>query len=669
MNKLIKSLAVIVLLGGCAPSAMKSYKNGLKKFEQAEYQPAIENFQQSLSKGGPSAQNNYYIAEAFRRSNRIHEAEGFYKKAIESNTTEEDAYFWYGFALKSVGNYEAASKQLNEYVKMGSNFDLVNRAKNEIENLKVLNEIVGKKSYFEVKNLDKLNTGFAEYSPTFSQDKLYFTSNRDAQKMHAATGTGFTDIYEFIFDGSDYFSGQARILADIINTADAHEASCVFSKDGKIMIFSRGNNGSKKGNKDVDLYETRFENGAWSEPKMLAINDPNAWDSSPALSADGKTLYFASNRESGNAMGGTDLYKATRDANGEWGNVQNLGAPINTRGNELFPYEDAEGNFYFSSDGHPSLGALDLFVVKKDKGKAKVENMGRPINSSFDDFGITFKDTITGFFTSNRSGGKGDDDVYEFIDKSRIKIARYILDGSVFYTEVNKTEEIKLDGATVKLVSAKGDTIATVSSDGEGKYTYQIEPETNYKIVASKDGYMKEVGTLSTMGKKVPYDKLEPGESVIKIPHKIVLPKKEVGVVIVIDNIYYDFNKWDIRPDAAEELDKIVEVLVNNPDIKMELGSHTDERGSADYNRKLSQKRAQSAVNYIISKGIAKDRITAKGYGEDKPLVKNASTEEDHQRNRRTEFTVTNVTNPNLQIKSKGEGEDQTIKIKRKGEE
>ncbi|HEY8401041.1 MAG TPA: OmpA family protein [Cytophagaceae bacterium] len=638
----------LIFVAACSPKFSKYYKKGMYSFQQAEYQFAIEHFQQAKSLGANQAETNYYIAESYRRSNRIHESEPYYKGAIDAKTNEEDAYFYYAYALKANGNYEGASEQFNNYIKIGTNFDMINRAKNELENLKILNSIVEKKAYYKISNIDKLNTGEAEYAPFLYGNKLYFTTSRGAEKIHAANGTGFTDIYEFIFDGIEHFSGQAKRLPDIINTEDAHEASPIFTKDGKTMIFSRGNNGTKKGAKDVDIFSsTLLPDGTWSEPKLLAINDPNSWDSCPALSADEKTLYFASNRESG--LGGVDIYKATKGPDGEWGNVVNLGTPINTRGNDMFPYENAEGTFFFSSDGHPSLGALDLFVVKKENGKITVENLGKPINTSYDDFAIFYKDSITGYFSSNRPDGKGDDDIYEFIDESKIRMARYFIDGTTFGKD--KDHEYVLEGVLVKLINEKGDTLTAINSGEEGKFKYEVDPETRYTIIASKDGYLTQQYEFNTIGKKVPYSELQPGENLFDIPFKgIILPIKEVGVTIVIDNIYYDFDKWDIRPDAAIELYKIVELLNNNPDIKIELSSHTDERGSANYNRNLSQKRAQSAVNYIISKGIDKDRLTAKGYGEDKPIVKNAQTEEDHARNRRTEFTITNITNPNIKI-------------------
>jgi peptidoglycan-associated lipoprotein len=689
MSKIIilKLFVVLIILGGCTSQATKSFNKGKVKYEQGEYQPAIENFQQALSKGAAPGPTNYLIAESYRRSNRIQESEAFYNNAIAAKTTEEDAYFWYGYALKSAGKYEAASNQFEDYLKIGTNFDYMNRAKNELENLKIITDIINKKSFFRLEDVKDLNTPEAEYSPVMQGDKLFYTTSKGAEKMHMATGTGFTDIYEYVFDGITKFSGQSKRLHDLINSTEAHDATPTFSKDGNTMIFSRGNTGSKKGPMDVHLYQSTKVNGEWTEPVLLNITDPNAWDSSPWLTTDGKTLYFSSNREGGN--GGTDLYKATKDASGAWGNVTNLGTPINTRGNEQFPCLSKEGKFYFSSDGHPSLGGLDLFVVKKENGKTLVENLGRPMNTAYDDFGIFFKDTINGYISSNRPGGKGDDDIYAFLDESKIIHVHYFIDGSVFGKEKPPAEEYLLANATIQIVNTKGDTIATMLSDSAGRFKYEVDPETNYILVAKKKGFATEQVDFTTIGKKVPKEKLHAGENDINLAVKIVLPFIQVDNVLVIDNIYYDFNQSTIRPDAAIELYKIVEFLRNNPEIKIELGSHTDSRGKAQYNKVLAQKRAQSAVNYIISKGIAGSRITAKGYGEDKPLAYKDSTlnkritltekyilslksteaqEAAHQKNRRTEITITNVTDPNVQIKKKGDEGDETLKIKRPGE-
>ncbi len=643
MNKLIYGsvLALTFIVFSCTPKATKYLNKGKQDFEEAEYQFAIENFQTALSKGAPANDCNYYIAEAYRRSNRIHESEQFYKKAVDGGTTEEDAYFYHAMAMKANGNYEGATSQFKNYINIGTNFDLINKAKAELANLKIINDIISKKSYYKVYKIEKLNTEEAEYSPYFYNDKLYFTTSRGADKMHAATNTGFTDLYEFIFDGTDKFSGQAKRLSDEINSVDAHDASCVFTDNGKTMIFSRGNDGSKKGAKDVQIYESRIgEDGKWLEAVPIAeINDINAWNSCPALSKDGKTLYFSSNRENG--YGGADIYKSVKGPDGKWGTPVNMGAPINTKGSEWFPYISPEGVFYFSSDGHPTLGAMDLFRIKTEDGKTIVENLGTPTNTSYDDFAIFYKDSTIGFFTSNRPGGKGDDDIYEFLDESKIKFAHYILDlTSVFKSD--STETI-VDNTTVKIVNEKGDTIATVSTDNLGKYKKEMDPAT-YKLIASKAGYLTDIKEVTLS--KVSNEQLKAGDNDIVTSVKVILQKKEVTVgpgEFLIHNIYYDYDKADIRPDAAIELNKLVEFLKLNTDIKIELGSHTDERGSDKYNQSLAQRRAQSAVNYIISKGIAKNKITAKGYGESKLKIKNAQTEDEHQTNRRTTFRITNV--------------------------
>lgn len=645
MNRVIyvSVLALSFIVLNCTPKATKYLNKGKQDFEEAEYQFAIENFQTALSKGAPANDCNYYIAESYRRSNRIHESEQYYKKAVDGGTTEEDAYFYHAMAMKSNGNYEGATSQFKNYINIGTNFDLINKAKAELANLKIINDIISKKSYYKVYNIEKLNTEEAEYSPYYYNDKLYFTSSRGADKMHAATNTGFTDLYEFIFDGTDKFSGQAKRLVDEINSVDAHDASCVFTDNGKTMIFSRGNDGSKKGAKDVQIYMSKLgEDGKWTEAVPIeSINDVNAWNSCPALSRDGKTLYFSSNRENG--YGGADIYKSQLGADGNWGTPVNIGAPVNTKGNEWFPYVSPEGVFYFSSDGHPTLGAMDLFRLKTDEnGKTIVENLGTPTNTSYDDFAIFYKDSTIGFFTSNRPGGKGDDDIYEFLDESKIKFAHYILDlTSVFKS--NDSSETLLDNTLVKIVNEKGDTLATVSTDSVGKYRKEMDPGT-YKLVASKNGYLTDTKDVTLS--KVSNDQLKAGDNDLVTTVKVILKKKEVTVgtqEFVIHNIYYDYDKADIRPDAAIELNKLVEFLKLNPDIKIELGSHTDERGSDKYNQALSQRRAQSAVNYIISKGIAKDKLTAKGYGESKLKIKNAQNEDEHQTNRRTTFRITSV--------------------------
>lgn len=656
MTRFIKAIFIlgIAVFAACTPKSAKYFAKAEVQYTQAEYQDAIENYQQSLSDGGDPAQCNYKIAESYRRSNRIQEAEPFYKKAIDAGIKDEEAYFFYGNALKSVGNYEGATVQYKQYIKNGSNFDLINRAKKELENLAALQAVVDNKTYYKVENIGALNTSEAEYAPFFFKDKLYFTTSRDAEKMHTATGTGFTNIYEFIFDNVEQFSGQALPLSDVINTDGAHEASCILTKDGKTMIFARGNTSAKKGPKDVDLFKTTLQSdGKWSEPVMLAISDDKAWDACPALSLDEKTLFFASNREVDGSLGNVDIYKATLDANGEWSNPVNVGAPINTRGNDMYPNVASNGVFYFSSDGHPSLGSLDIFFIKSEGGKLSIKNIGQPINTSYDDFGLVWKDSLNGYFTSNRvtDGAKGDDDIYAVKNAFWDRTAKYIVDGTSFGTS-KKNPKYVLANALVYLMNCKGDTLKSAVADTEGHFEFELKPDSCYYLAAHSENYfeMPKSSWIPITMKTVPLRNLEIGENEIKKKAEVTLVKKER--IVIVRNILYDYDKWNIRPDAAMELDTMVMLMNANPEINIELGSHTDERGSADYNRVLSQKRAQAAVDYIVAHGITKERIIAKGYGEDTPAIRGAKSEADHQANRRTTFKVLNHFSDELEIKS-----------------
>jgi peptidoglycan-associated lipoprotein len=656
MTRFIQGIFIlgIALFAACTPKSAKYFAKAEAQYKQAEYQHAIENYQQAMSEGYDASQCNYYIAECYRRSNRIQQAEPYYRKAIEGGIKDEEASFFYANALKSVGNYEGAATQYKDYIKNGSNFDYINRAKSELTNLKALQAIADKPTYYVIENVGPLNTADAEYAPFFYHDKLYFTSNRGVTEMYAQTGTGFTNLFEYVFDGADKFSGQATELSKIINTEEAHEASCIITKDGKTMIFARGNSGSKKktARKDVDLYSSTMQaDGTWGEAVLLKINDSLGWDACPALSPDEKTLFFASNREGG--IGNVDIYKATLNTNGEWDNAVNVGAPINTKGNELYPYLYKDGTFYFSSDGHPSFGKMDIFYIKNTSGKMSIENIGKPVNSSYDDFGLVWKDSLNGFFVSDRpdSGAKGDDDIYSVQNNYWNRKAHYVIDGTAFGCSKEEPEYI-LPGTKIYLLSEKGDTVSQTVADSVGKFAFNVEPDKNYFLVGDKDKYFSQVreNWVPFSVKKVPFDSLQIGDNEIKRAAKVKLVKKQE--IVIVRNILYDYDKWDIRPDAAKELDVIVELMKKNPELKIELGSHTDERGAADYNRKLAEKRARAAVEYIVNHGIAQDRIIAKGYGEDDPKIRNAKTEEDHQINRRTTFKVLNHYGDDVEVKT-----------------
>ena len=598
---------------------------------------AIDYYEKALDKQVATTKSNFYIAESYRLSNRIKKAEPFYSAAIEDGIEEESAHFYYALSLKANEKYKEAKSHLNDYLPTATNDEIIALAKREVDNLEVVNRIVDKEDFFRVKNLEEINTDAAEYSPVYLNGELYFTSSRYGGKIYKATGTPFTNIYKVKTKGAVVDTTTIDAI-ELINSENTNDGSVTFTDNGNIMVFAKGNSGRKKGTRDVNLYISRYRRGGWSEPVMLTINDPDAWDSTPAFSTDGRTLYFASNREGG--YGGTDLYTATMDNRGRWGRVRNLGPKINTSGNEMFPFVSSDGKLYFASTGHPGFGNLDLFMATRSEGDIAIDNLGPSINSNMDDFGLFLFDPTKGFFSSNREESKGDDDIFTFINNDPdLKIVNYYLSG-VTYTYDENGNEILLPNTSVRLVGADDEVLDQTITDQEAKFLFRVYPEESYILYGEKPEFLTTRESFSTVGKSVPKEDLEQLVTNVTFDTKLTLDKIVLDKAVVLDNIYYDLDKANIREDAAQELDKLVTILRDNPEISIELSSHTDSRADAAYNLELSQRRAQAAVDYIITNGVDKGRLTARGYGESQLIIEDAETEEEHQVNRRTEFKV-----------------------------
>ena len=634
-------------LSGCATSG--SIK-GDKPFARGQYELAIPLYKAEAAKGQNAAVANYRIGESYRLSNRVELAEPFYKEALAGKVKNADAGFHYAEALRATGKFDEAAAQFAAYAANGGNRNLAARAEAEGKNALASKEVAAVRNVYEVTPVDALNSPSSDFGGTLmaSTGELVFASGRDGQKKYLGNGESYTDLYAIKFDNAAAMTGgTARKLEGPFNSENRLEASATYTPDGHTMVFARSNTGRKNdyhgpdGSKttlqSVDLWISYYKAGTWSEPILANINDRTADDFSPAFAPDGTTLYFASGRKGG--QGGNDLYRATLGPNGRFSPAENLGETINSAGNDNFPGVAPDGTLYFASDGRPGVGKLDVFMVKN----GQPVNLGADVNSPADDFAPVPLTNDTGLFSSNRAGGKGSDDEYSY-KKKALKLVTFYADGTVLEHDDKAQTTLPVAGATVTVTSADGQR-QTATSGPDGKFSVKLDSVTNYSFIAERPGDFAARTSLSTSGRKPSQAQLPMPLNDVRLPVALTLNKIILAKAIEVKDILYDYNKFDIRPDAAVRLDTLVQTLVDNPKISIELSSHTDQRGKDAYNLKLSQQRAQAAVDYIVSKGVDKTRITAKGYGETRPVVLKPTSEEEYQRNRRTEFKVTRVAN------------------------
>lgn len=660
-------LAMVGALSACN-SIQSVFRQGVRKFDNGEYDLAIKDLRKAAEANYETARANYLLAESFRMSNRFELSAPYYKKAIEGGITFPEAPFHYAFALKAAGEYGEALKQLEKYIASSpENKVFVEKANRELYTLRSIDVIQQKKTFYRIQNLEKLNTPGAEFSPFVKDEDLIFAASRK-ETQYKTNGMPMTGIYKLkLAENYEQTGGDPQPFSSALFLEGVNEANVTFTKDGKTVVFARGNTGKKKGAADVDLYMSRFVNGQWVEPRLIPVSDSASWDGSPAFSRDGRTLYFCSNRPGG--VGGLDIYRANMDASGRFSRPVNMGKDVNTPGDEMFPYVGPDSKLYFASDGHPGLGKLDVFVATRSQGVITIENVGPPINTRFDDFGMVFADDEMrfGFFSSNRTGGKGDDDIYLFEDESvgldstqlaeleklpsddprrkligkpePPKIVNYFLEGLVL---TNEAPELPIDSAIVRMYEIPSDTLVGEGiTKREGIFgTFTLEEGKDYSLLFEKSGFITKREPFTMAGKAIPqiFRKKAVMDTTFKMTVK--LDRLAINKTFVLENIYYDLDKYNIRTDAAVELDKLVQILKDNPTVRIELSSHTDNRASDAYNIKLSQNRAQSAVDYVVLKGIDRERLVAKGYGETQLVIKDAKTEDEHQKNRRTEFTI-----------------------------
>jgi outer membrane protein OmpA-like peptidoglycan-associated protein len=604
-----------------------------KKYDKYSYIDAIEIYEKVAEKGYKSAELFEKLGNAYYFNGELDKASKWYGELFALNQeVDSEYYFRYAQALKAEGNYEKS----NQYMELFAQKTNDTRAKLFQENKDYLTDIDAVSGKYTMDKTD-INSEFYDYGPTFFGKQIVFTSSRSEgnqySKIHEWTKQNFTDLFVASIDNEGKL-GSVENFSKTVNTK-YNESSPVFTKDGKTMYFTRNNYNDGKKRKSDDkvimekIYKAELINGEWTNVKELPFSNDNYKTAHPTLSPDEKTMYFASDMPG--SFGNSDLYKVSIDSNGNFGSPENLGPTINTEGRETFPFVDADNNLFFASDGHPGLGGLDIFEAKANKNSfEKPVNVGKPLNSPMDDFGyITNKDGL-GFFSSNRDGGTGFDDIYTFT------VCTHTLSGLI--TDID-TKEI-LPNAKVILFDDKMNKISETTSSDKGAYSFKVECNKKYYVRASKEEYETTEKSFGPVTKT--------GESKLNIELKRNIFPVEVGTdlakILDVSIIYFDLDKWNIRPDAAEDLEKIIAVMNQYPNMTIDIRSHTDSRQTHKYNELLSDRRAKSTLEFMVKNGIKRNRLTAKGYGETQ-LVNNCSddvpcSEAEHQKNRRSEFIV-----------------------------
>ncbi|KGO78725.1 cell envelope biogenesis protein OmpA [Flavobacterium cauense R2A-7] len=591
-----------------------------KLYNRYEYIDAAEEYLKLVSNN--KADNYVYrqLADSYYNVFNTVEAAKWYAKATEEKQDAE-LYYRYAQMLKANAQYEASNQQMEKFAALAPSDQRAIAFKKEPNYIPRLTD---QQKMFDFKTLD-INSDKSDFGAVLTNDNtLYFASARNtSRKSYGWNDEPYLDLYKTTRNADGTFSKPTE--AEGMNSK-WHDGPAAVSADGNTMYFSSETFRDKIFDKDkekkvkfgnVGLFRATKTDGKWGNIQALPFNNKDYNVGNPSLSKDGKTLYFSSNMPG--TLGGSDIWKVEITGDNTYGTPQNLGNTINTEGRENFPFLSDDNKLYFSSDSRQGFGGLDVFVVDLEKG-TEVKNVGKPVNSEKDDFAFTFhKDQNIGFFSSNRGG---QDDIYAAIPVCGVQLNTTVKNA--------KTGEI-LSGAAVAILDDRNNVIETKTTAMDGKATYATECDKAYTLQVSKDGFVsKTIAVEKSKGGEVPIvAELDPID--------VIVTETEV----ILNDIFFEFNKSNITKEGAFELDKLVQVMKNNANMVIMVKSHTDNRGSDSFNMNLSDRRAKATVQYVISKGIAKDRIEGKGYGESEPKVQcDKCTTEEHAKNRRSEFMI-----------------------------
>ena len=612
-----------------------------KKYDNFAYIDAIKTYERVAEKGYKDENMFRKLGNSYYFNGELEKAAKWYGELFAMNQQQEPEYIYrYAQSLKSIGENDKADAMLDTFRQKSGNDD---RAKLYEKNKNYLEIIKANSGRYKVEDAG-INSKYSDYGSAFYNNKLVFSSARDtgglSHRKQKWTNQSFTNLY--VTDlGEEMTPGKITKFPKAINSK-FNESTPAFTKDAKTIYFTRNNYLDKKG-KDtkgitlVKIYKASFENDKWTKITELPFDSDQYSTAHPTLSVDEKTMYFASDMPG--TLGQSDIFKVQINEDGSFGTPENLGNTINTEGKETFPFVTDENELYFASDGYPGLGGLDIFVSKinPDKTFGEVQNLGDGANSQKDDFAYLI-DTKTrrGFVTSNRSGGQGYDDIYKFLETRKLECLQELY-GNVTDLE---TKQI-LPDAKITLYDKEFKLVNTTVSDVSGNYTFNVECGKTYNVRSEKQDYTtkEEKVTIATANGRTNLN-----ITLEKATCKVAIGD-DLGKCFGIKMIYFDLDKYNIRAEAALDLEKILDVLKQNPTMKLDIRSHTDSRQTFKYNEVLSDKRAKSTINWLVKNGVDSSRLTGKGYGETQLVNKCADgvmcTEEEHQQNRRSEFIIT----------------------------
>ncbi len=736
----MKRIIIFILLigiGGDAHSQTAKQSRANRYYRDLAYASAAQAYKSLADQNLASDEDIKNLADSYYKMGDLTSAEPWYAKRYSEGKANAEEKYNYAQCLRWVGKWDESDRVMQEFSRENKD-DL--RSQNYSANREAILKIRSEEPRYELKNLD-VNTSYADFGTAYYNDKIVFAtsgrSGNSVRRVHSWNNEPFLNVYSGKKDGDQQII-ESNNFRKKLNTR-YHEGPTTFSADGKTMYFTRNNYFQKKFGKDaagvnnLKIFRCKNDGENWSEEENFNYNSDEYSVGHPALSADGKTLYFVSDMPGG--IGGTDIWKVAVNDDGTYGAPVNLGTSINTEGNEMFPFIHSTGMLFFSSNGLAGLGGLDVFAASaQGDGFSTPFNLGSPLNSAADDFAfILDQEQNYGYVSSNRAGGKGSDDIYSVKVITPIKPG-YRVEGIAY----DKSTGLPLANATVALYDKSGTVVKTIETGADGAYVFNVETGKDYSLEGKKTVYYYELQRFNTqslnpnnsiMKKDLKLD-MDPGLQIMgvildkatgkpiegakvkvvkagtpgafgefttdangnlskavegmkvgdsyeyvinvekegylnemkrlpgtvmkgkNIEFRVDMNKLEVGgdlgKMVAINPIYFDKDKDFIRPDAAVELDKIVAVMQEYPNMVIELGSHTDCRASKSYNEKLSDRRAKSSAAYIISKGVDKTRIYGKGYGESELVndcecegnKKSTCSEEQHQMNRRKIFKI-----------------------------